>query len=102
LCGNDFRAIRGAPREQRQAAFDALSTALARRGIEAAGFTSVARFLAEAPSRLLIVSMEDLLETTDQVNLPGTTDSHLNWQRRLPVSLESLNAHSGLLSAAEA
>ena len=91
----------GETHDQRQAAFAALSAALARRGIEAAGFTSVAKFLAETPSRLLIVSMEDVLGVTDQVNLPGTTNSHPNWRRRLPVALESFHSHKGLFSVAE-
>jgi 4-alpha-glucanotransferase len=91
----------GETRDQRQAAFDALSAALARRGIEDTGFPSVLQFLAETPCRLLIVSMEDLLGVTDQINLPGTTDSHPNWRRRLPVGLESLTGRLGLLSAAE-
>jgi 4-alpha-glucanotransferase len=91
----------GETRDQRQAAFDALSAALARRGIEDTGFPSVLQFLAETPCRLLIVSMEDLLGVTDQVNLPGTTDSHPNWRGRLPVGLENLTGHLGLLSAAE-
>jgi 4-alpha-glucanotransferase len=91
----------GESREQRQAAFDALSEALARRGIEAAGFASVGKFLAETPSRLLIVSMEDLVGVPDQVNLPGTIDNHPNWRRRLPVALEGLNHHDGMLVVAQ-
>jgi 4-alpha-glucanotransferase len=91
----------GETRDQRQAASDALSAALARRGIEAAGFTSVAKFLAETPCRLLIISIEDPLGVADQVNLPGTIDTHPNWRRRLPIALEDLKHHEGMLAVAE-
>ena len=53
-------------------------------------FLSVTRFLAETPSRLLMVTLEDVLGTVEQVNLPGTIDEHPNWRRRLSVSLETL------------
>ena len=32
--------------------------------------------------------LENPLEQADQVNLPGTTVEHPNWQRKLPVLLE--------------
>ena len=37
------------------------------------------------PSRLLAVSLEDLLGVVDQPNIPGTIDEHPNWRQRLPV-----------------
>ena len=51
---------------------------------------SVARFLARTQSRLLAISLEDLLGVVDQPNIPGTVDEHPNWRQRLPVSLERL------------
>jgi 4-alpha-glucanotransferase len=48
----------------------------------------VARFLAATPSRLVTVSIEDVLGVTDQVNIPGTVGQHPNWRRKLPVMLE--------------
>ncbi len=80
----------GESSEQRRGAFDALRQVLRQHGIEADDFAAVARFLADTPSRLLVISLEDLLGVTDQVNLPGTTNEHPNWQRRLPVGLEDL------------
>jgi 4-alpha-glucanotransferase len=87
--------------EQRQVALDALRQALQQHGLETADFAAVARYLADAPSRLLVISMEDVLGVRDQVNLPGTTNEHPNWRRRLPVSFEDLKNHAALRSTAE-
>jgi 4-alpha-glucanotransferase len=51
---------------------------------------SVARFLARTPSRLLAISLEDLLRLIDQPNIPGTVHEHPNWRQRIPVSLEQI------------
>jgi len=51
---------------------------------------SVANFLARTPSRLLAISLEDLLGLVEQPNVPGTVDEHPNWRRRLPVSLQHI------------
>jgi 4-alpha-glucanotransferase len=106
LEGRDLAVIRtlglatGETDAQRQAAFDALKRALNRSSDERPDFAAVARFLAEAPSRLLVAPVEDLLGVRDQVNLPGTTDSHPNWRRRLPVALEDWGTHEGVRSVA--
>ncbi len=55
------------------------SPALARR---------IQQFLATAPARVMVVQLEDVAGVEEQVNLPGTTDSYPNWQRRLPLPLE--------------
>lgn len=47
-------------------------------------------YLARTPSRVLLVQMEDVLGQADQVNLPGTTDQHPNWQRKLSLNLEAM------------
>jgi 4-alpha-glucanotransferase len=60
----------------------------------------VVHYLASTPSRLLVISMEDALGSTEQVNVPGTVDEHPNWRRRLPVDLEDLKHESGLVAAA--
>jgi 4-alpha-glucanotransferase len=80
----------GETREERTAAYLALGTALAQQGLEDSDFLAVTRFLAATPSRLLVVSMEDVLQIADQPNLPGTVDEHPNWRQRLPVPLEQL------------
>ncbi len=45
-------------------------------------------FLARSPARMLVVQLEDVLGVREQVNLPGTTDEHPNWRRKLPLALE--------------
>ena len=49
---------------------------------------AVAGFLARTKSRLLAISLEDLLGVVDQPNIPGTVNEHPNWRRRLPVAIE--------------
>ena len=62
----------------------------------------VAAFLAATPSRLAVLSIEDVLGLRDQVNIPGTVNQHPNWRRRLPVALEELEHHDDLRRVAEA
>lgn len=45
------------------------------------------RAVAKTPCPLAIVPVEDLLGLDEQPNLPGTTDEHPNWRRRLPDTL---------------
>ena len=51
---------------------------------------AVHRYLARTPSKLMLVQLEDALGQEDQVNLPGTTDEHPNWQRKLARSVDAL------------
>ncbi len=51
---------------------------------------SVAKFLARTKSRLMAISLEDLLGVADQPNIPGTVDEHPNWRQRLPIALEDI------------
>jgi 4-alpha-glucanotransferase len=54
---------------------------------------SVAKFLARTRSRLMVLSLEDLLGVIDQPNIPGTVDEHPNWRQRLPVAVEDIAAN---------
>jgi len=63
---------------------------------------AVAAFLAATPSRLVAISLDDVLRVRDQVNIPGTTTEHPNWRRKLPLPLEELENHAGLRRVAEA
>lgn len=92
----------GETRRQRQAAFRALKRALKCSSEEPPDFAAVAGFLADAPSRLFVAPIEDLLGVRDQVNLPGTTDIHPNWRHRLPVALEHWAGHDGVRAVAAA
>ncbi len=44
--------------------------------------------LAHTPCKLMLVQLEDVTGAREQVNVPGTTDQHPNWRRRLALSLE--------------
>ncbi len=104
LSGHDLAVKRGLeldPGESdhdRAAAKEALGRAMAWRGLPNIDCLSVTRFLADTPSRLLMVSLEDALGVVDQVNVPGTVDEHPNWRRRLAVPLEDLLPSSTLRS----
>ena len=50
------------------------------------------RFVGQAPCPLTVVPFEDLIGLEDQPNLPGTTDEHPNWRRRMPDTTEALLA----------
>jgi 4-alpha-glucanotransferase len=63
---------------------------LRQNGIHHNDLYSVARFLARTRSRLMAISLEDLLGVTDQPNIPGTVDEHPNWRQRLPVMVEDI------------
>jgi 4-alpha-glucanotransferase len=69
-----------------------LDDVLRHHAIERHDFYSVVGFLARTNSRLLTVSLEDLLGLVDQPNIPGTVDEHPNWRRRLPVSIEHITS----------
>lgn len=53
---------------------------------EAAGEVAraAAAFIGSTPAQLAILPVEDALALDEQPNIPGTTDEHPNWLRRLP------------------
>lgn len=57
---------------------------------------AVYAFSASSPAALLTAALEDVLEETDQPNLPGTVDQHPNWRRRATVNLKALAGHPGM------
>ena len=63
---------------------------------------AVVKFLAQTRSRLLAISLEDLLGVIDQPNIPGTVDEHPNWRRRLPVAVDEMAAAIDLAALREA
>jgi 4-alpha-glucanotransferase len=83
--------------DERQRARQALQAAIGQDG----GFEGVVRFLAETPTRLVSVSIEDILRVEDQINMPGTVAQYPNWRRRWPVMLETLADDPGLQRIAE-
>jgi len=69
-----------------------LSEVLRNHCIESHDLLAVAGFLARTKSRLLAMSLEDLLGVTDQPNIPGTVNEHPNWRRRLPLAIDDIPA----------
>jgi 4-alpha-glucanotransferase len=63
---------------------------------------AVVGFLARTRSRLLAVSLEDLLGVIDQPNIPGTVNEHPNWRQRLPVALDAIGAAIDMTALKEA
>jgi 4-alpha-glucanotransferase len=47
-------------------------------------------FLARSRARLMLVQLEDVIGEIEQPNLPGTSDSHPNWRRRLSMRIEEV------------
>ena len=88
-----------AAREARAAERARLATALEKAGVEgitaettdtAAVVDGVHAFLAETPSRLVTLQVDDLTGETEALNKPGTDRERPNWRRRLSLSVEEI------------
>jgi 4-alpha-glucanotransferase len=103
ISGHDLQKKRaigfdpGESDDERQRARLALQAAVGPDG----GFEPVVKFLAETPTRLVSVSIEDILGVEDQINVPGTVTQYPNWRQRWPVMLESLAGDPRLRRVAE-
>ncbi|MBV8738219.1 MAG: 4-alpha-glucanotransferase, partial [Alphaproteobacteria bacterium] len=51
---------------------------------------AIQRYLARSRARLMLVQIEDLTGEIEQANLPGTTDAHPNWRRRLGRPIDEI------------
>ena len=69
-----------------------LTEVLRHHGDERHDLYAVAGFLARTRSRLLAISLEDLLGVIDQPNIPGTVNEHPNWRHRLPLAIDEIAA----------
>jgi len=67
-----------------------LTEVLRHHGIDRHDLNAVVGFLARTKSRLLAISLEDLLGVIDQPNIPGTVNEHPNWRQRLPLALDEI------------
>ena len=56
-------------------------------------------YLARTPSCLLMVNPDDLLAVEEQVNLPGASDGHPNWRRRMAISIEAFASDRRIATA---
>ena len=79
-----------------------LTDVLRHHAIDGDDLYAVVKFLAQTRSRLLAISLEDLLGVTDQPNIPGTIDEHPNWRRRLPVAIYEMAAAIDLAALRDA
>lgn len=51
---------------------------------------AIYRHLGRTPGCLVMVHLEDALGVVEQTNLPGTTDEHPNWRRKLPRTIDEI------------
>jgi (1->4)-alpha-D-glucan 1-alpha-D-glucosylmutase len=63
------------------------------RDIEGGLAEAVHAYVGATPARVMMVQLEDLLGVAEQANLPGTTEEHPNWRRKLPLELERIGDH---------
>lgn len=63
---------------------------------------AVQKYMAQAPSHIQLIPLEDMLELIEQVNIPGTIDQHPNWRQKLPVSMEDFWQTASVNSIAKA
>ncbi|WP_375458069.1 malto-oligosyltrehalose synthase [uncultured Enterovirga sp.] len=92
-------------RNERIVERERLTQALAAEGLlpsgqppEAAPTEAVFRYLARTPSALNAIQYEDVLGALNQPNMPGTTQGHPNWRRKLEEDLSYVNAPGGPLA----
>jgi 4-alpha-glucanotransferase len=57
---------------------------------------AILAYLARSRARLMLVQLDDVISEAEQANLPGTTEAHPNWRRRLSRSLEEIESGAEL------
>ncbi|MGZ5803680.1 MAG: 4-alpha-glucanotransferase [Rhizomicrobium sp.] len=62
---------------------------------------AISSFLAQTPSRLVAIALDDIMGALDQINIPGTVDEHPNWRRKLPIMFEDLERNEALRRIAD-
>ena len=92
-------------RFERVADREALTTALRDEGLtdsqappEEPPAEAVVRYLARTPSCLNATQYEDVVGSLSQPNMPGTTEGHPNWRRKLEMDLADIDAPGGPLA----
>lgn len=63
---------------------------------------AVQKYMAQAPSHIQLIPLEDTLDVIEQVNIPGTIDEHPNWLQKLPVSIEEFSQTESVTDLATA
>lgn len=51
---------------------------------------AIYQYLTLTPCKLLLVSLDDIIGTINQQNMPGTLDEHPNWIQKTPLSLDEI------------
>jgi 4-alpha-glucanotransferase len=59
---------------------------------------TIYEYLSLSPCKLLAVSLDDIIGTIDQQNMPGTVDSYPNWLRKTPVTLEKIMSNRSFIA----
>ncbi len=53
---------------------------------------AIYQYLSVSPCKLVLVSLDDIIATLDQQNLPGTVSEYPNWMQKTPLLLEQMAA----------
>lgn len=51
---------------------------------------AIYEYLSRTPCKLILVSLDDIIGTLNQQNMPGTVDAYPNWRQKTPLSLEEM------------
>ncbi len=62
---------------------------------------AIYEYLARTPCKLAGVSLDDVLGTQDQQNMPGITGQYPNWMQKTPLSLEQIITDSRFYALSE-
>jgi len=58
---------------------------------------AVQLYLARSAAGLVVLQIEDLLGMSDPVNVPGTSDEHANWQRKVSANVDEALGREAVL-----
>ena len=62
---------------------------------------AIYHYLALTPCKLLLVSIDDIIGTINQQNMPGTLDEHPNWRQKTSLSFDELVKDRRVIDLAE-
>ena len=91
---DEIRNQRDLRASQKSALFEALNLDGSSHG--RAFSDAVHEFLGRTSSILAVAQLDDLLDETAPVNVPGTSTEHANWRRKYAIELEQIALQAGL------
>ncbi|MGQ9621666.1 MAG: 4-alpha-glucanotransferase, partial [Bacteroidales bacterium] len=62
---------------------------------------AIYQYLAKTPCKLLLVSLDDIMGTLNQQNMPGTVDSYPNWLQKTTLTLEEIISDKRFIDLSE-